>query len=346
MSSPIPTRSLGGDASNVKVGAIGHGLMMLTWTPTPTPDEEAFESLRAAADAGATFWNSGQFYGPPTDPMANLKLLNRFFEKHPEYVDKIVLSVKGGAHPDKGIHGGIDASLENLRLDLQKITGALGDRKKVDIYQCARVDPKFTIEEIMKSMLTLRDEGFFKYIGLSEIAESAVRRAAAVAPIAAVEIEVSLWAMEEETWKVLKACDELDIALVAYSPLGRGFLTGKYKKESDIPEDDMRRHMPKFQGENFEINIKLVNAMHEIAAKKGVPPSQLALAWILQLSPRTIPIPGSSSTKRALENIAAANVHLTKDEMDSIDSLLKSFETAGDRYGGPTHAMSWGAGKQ
>jgi len=346
MSSPIPQRSLGGDASHVKVGAIGHGLMMLTWTPNPAPDEEAFASMKAAADAGATFWNSAQFYGQPEDPMANLKLLNRFFDKYPDYAEKIVLSVKGGMDVEKGAHGGPSSSVENLRADLKRITEALGDKKKVDIYECARVDPSRTIEETIQNMVTLKNEGWFKYIGVSEISADALRRANAVHPIAAVEIEVSIWAMEDETYAVVKACDELGIALIAYSPLGRGFLTGKFKKPEDIPEGDMRRHFPKFQGENFKVNLKLVHAVDDIAKKKGVPPSQLALAWILKLSPHAIPIPGSSSTERALENIGGANVTLTDDEFAEINNLLKQFESVGDRYGGPVQAMNWGTGKQ
>ncbi|KAJ9112093.1 hypothetical protein QFC22_006393 [Naganishia vaughanmartiniae] len=342
MSSPIiAQRSLGGDASHVKVGAVGYGAMMLTWTAPENvaSDEDAFDAIKTAIDAGATFINSGAFYGNSSDGgLDNLRLLNRFFQKYPEYVDTVVLSVKGGMKGGKLMQGP-DSSEDNLREDLERIREALGPHKKVDLYEPARVDPKLTIEETMNNLVTLKNEGYFNSVGvqhisLSEIAASALRKAHATHPVAAVEIELSLFGLEPEALDVLKVCDELDIALVAYSPLGRGFLAGRYRSPDDLKDGDMRKMQPRFQGESFYLNLKVVDAVNEIAQRKGVTPAQLALAYIMGMSDKAslvssrwllcfvIPIPGSSSTTRTVENIKAAGVTISQKERNEIDEIL------------------------
>ncbi|KAI5449260.1 hypothetical protein NCC49_005176 [Naganishia albida] len=344
--SSIAQRSLGGDAAHIKVGAIGYGAMMLTWTaPENIPsDADAFAAIKAAIDAGATFINSGAFYGNSSDGgLDNLRLLNRFFAANPGYADKVVISVKGGMKGGKLMQGP-DSSLENLREDLQRIKESLGE-KTIDLYEPARVDPKLSIEEAMNNLVTLKNEGLFSHISLSEIAASALRKAHAVHPVAAVEVELSLFALEEEVKEVLEACDELGIALIAYSPLGRGFLAGRYRSPEDLKEGDMRRMQPRFQGESFYLNLKVVDAVNEIAAKKGVTPAQLALAYIMDMSDKVIPIPGSSSTARTLENIGAAGVTITPEEKQSIDEILNKMPVSGDRYANKGHGLLWGTGR-
>ncbi|KAL7412412.1 aldo/keto reductase [Mrakia frigida] len=329
--SPIPQRTLG--SSGVSVGAIGHGLMLLTWKPEPhTPDEEAFESMRAAADAGSTFWNSGNFYGTP-DPLANIKLLRRFFDANPEYVDKVFLSVKGG-----GLRGEPQTE-ELLRADVEATIAALGPKKKIDLFECARqVSP---IEETVPILAKFVKEGLFSHIGLSEVGEKSLRNAHKIHPIAAVEVECSLWSLEDELLRVIKACEELDIALIAYSPLGRGLLVNDWKSADDIPEGDLRKASPRFSKENFPINLQLTAALKSFAAKRGIPSAQLALAYLLKLSDKIIPIPGSSHIKRTLENVEAANVTFTEEEFNEIDAILKEFPGVGERYGGHLESLNW-----
>ncbi|CDZ96728.1 Voltage-gated shaker-like K channel, subunit beta/KCNAB [Phaffia rhodozyma] len=328
----LPTRVLG--SSKIPVGAIGHGLMLLTWTPPPhQPDEEVFESLKAAADAGATFWNSGNFYGM-SDPLANLKLLRRFFDKYPEYASKIFLSVKGG-----GIAGQDQSDEAFLRKDVQESLDALGPVKKIDLFELARqTKPVEATIPIMKKMI---DDGMFSYIGLSEVGASTIRRAQAIHPVAAVEVEVSLWALEPELYEVIKACEELDIAIIGYSPLGRGIIQSNWKTADDIPEGDIRRHQPKFSKVNFPINLKLTDALKSLAEKRGITASQLALAYVLKLSPNLIPIPGSSNVVRIKENIASASIELSSEEIDQVNQILAEFPSAGARYGGHLAQLVW-----
>ncbi|KAG7528636.1 hypothetical protein FFLO_06029 [Filobasidium floriforme] len=345
MTSPIAQRQLG--SSGLQVGAIGFGAMMMTWCDPKEvkSDEDAFASIKSAVDAGATFINSGAFYGNPGSETANLELLRRFFDKYPDYVDRVVLSVKGGAKGGK-IFSGIDASMENLRADLDRIHTALGPKKKVDIYEVARVDPTMTIEEIMKNLVELKEEGHFKHIGVSEIHPTALRKAHAVHPIAAAEIEISVFNLQPEALEVVKVAEELGIAVVAYSPLGRGMLTGRYRSPEDIPADDVRKKNPQFQGDNFKINLEIVDKLTAIAEKKGVSSGQLALAWLLQKSDKIIPIPGSGSAKRTVENIQSVNVHLSSEELGEIEGILSKFKPAGDRYANNGHGLLWGKGRE
>ncbi|KAF8190412.1 NADP-dependent oxidoreductase domain-containing protein [Mycena galopus ATCC 62051] len=228
----VNTTHLGGTATNVVVGCISHGLMMMGSTPEST-DEVCFASIKAGVDAqpaGAKMYlNSGEFYSKTWGP-ENLDLLNRFFTKYPEYADKTFLSVKGamaGMAPD--------CSMENLRKSVLNIQSHLGPHKKLDLYQPARIDPKIPIEDIMKNLVVLLKEGHFSHIGLSECSAETLRRANAVHPVTAAEIEVSLWAYEPETKKVIETARELGISVQAYSPIGKGFLAGKFASPTDLP---------------------------------------------------------------------------------------------------------------
>ncbi|KAG8907151.1 hypothetical protein FRB99_005259 [Tulasnella sp. 403] len=337
--------ALGGTASQIQVHKIGYGLMMMTWTPTPTPDEQAFEALRTAislvpADHKLLI-NSGEFYGinPRT---ANLELVARFFTKHPELAERCFLSVKGGTSAQDLEP---DASPENIRRSVDTILKALDGKKKLDLFQCARIDPKVPVEDTMTTLLQLQSEGKFDHIGISEVSEATLKRAASVAGIAAVEIEVSPWAYEEETRKVIETAQELDIAVVAYAPLGRGFLTGQLKKE-DLPEGDFRRNLAKFQETAAAHNHKLVEALGNIAQKKGVSNAQLCIAWVSTLGANVIPLPGSSKPSRVKENFAAGNIKFTEEELTELNQVIADTPVVGGRYFGgeneKTQQHLWG----
>ncbi|KAG8939269.1 hypothetical protein FRC04_006733 [Tulasnella sp. 424] len=328
---PLST-TLVGPTSKVKLHRTGLGVMLLTWTPNPTPDEQAFAAIRAAIDLVPSdeklLINSGEFYGGPGNFTTGLKLLARFFNKYPELADRTFLSVKGGTSPTE-LH--IDCSPENLRRSVDAINEALAGTKRMDLFECARVDQKIPIEEVMETLKELVKEGKFDYIGVCEISAETLKRAAKVADIAAVEIEVSPWSYEEETKKVIATAAELHIAVVAYCPLGRGFLTGQLKKE-DLPEGDMRIPYARFQDEAIAHNQKIVDALSSIAQKKGITTAQLSLAWVSALGPHIIPIPGSSKVHRVQENFAAGNVTLTEEEVESIKTAVEDVGVRGGRY--------------
>ncbi|KAK7693340.1 hypothetical protein QCA50_002908 [Cerrena zonata] len=338
------TAKLGGHATDVVVGKVAHGLMMMTWRAQPVSDEEAFASIKAGIDSLAPgakmFLNSGEFYANDLGT-ANLELVARFFEKYPDYADKAFLSVKGGVIPATF---GIDGSVENLRKSVTNINAVLRGTKKLDLFECARVDDKFTIEDIMKTLKQFVSEGLFDYIGLSEVRAETVKRAVAVAPIAAVEIEISAWSFEEETKKVLATCEELSIPVIAYSPLGRGYLTGSLKSSEDVPEGDFRRGFTRFKEEYFKANYAIVDALTTIAQRKNITPVQLCIAWVSSLGEKVIPLPGSSNAKRTLENVKGGNIKLTEEEQAEIQDIIDKFEVKGDRFGGqdPKVLHLWG----
>ncbi|KAA1476981.1 aldo/keto reductase [Dentipellis sp. KUC8613] len=326
------TVRLGGTAKDVVVAKTGHGLMMMTWKPTPVPDEEAFAAMRAGMDAlppGVKMMlNSAEFYG--VNPReANLELLARFFEKYPEYVDKAFLSVKGGAGRETLRP---DSSPENLRRSVDAINAKLRGTKRMDLFETARIPPTNPIEANMRALKQLVEEGKFDHIGLSECGANTVRRANAVVPIAAVEIEVSPWSYEQETENVIATCEELEIPVVAYSPLGRGFLTGAVTKPEDFEEGDFRRTLTRFKDENMKANAALVAALKQVAADKGVTPAQLSLAWVASRGEHVIPLPGSSKAARTLENLRGGDLELTPAELAAVEDVRKTIPVQGGRY--------------
>ncbi|EPQ52664.1 Aldo/keto reductase [Gloeophyllum trabeum ATCC 11539] len=298
------TAKLGGTASQITVGKIGHGLMNMTWKEVPTPDEECFEAIKAGVDSlpeGARMLlNSGEFYGPNYGT-ANLELLSRFYEKYPDYADKTFLSVKGGIRPDKS---GLKGSLEALRASVDNINNTLRGKKKLDLFEMARVDKNMPIEEAVKNMAILVKEGLFDHIGMSECKAETLRRGNSVHPITAVEIEVSPWSYEDETKKVIATAQELNITVAAYSPVGRGFLTGQIKSLDDVPQGDPRRHLARFQPENFQHNLALLHDWMAYAEQK----------------------------QRVLENLASVNVNLSEQDMADIGKIITSHEIKGGRY--------------
>ena len=311
------------------VGTTGYGLMGLTWRPEPPSQEQAFAAMKQALDSGANFWNGGEFYGPPDKN--SLQLLRDYFAKYPEDSKKVVISIKGGINEQFAPDGGAEQTSKSI----QNCVDILGSRKHLNLWEAARVDPNTPIEVTMRQASDFVKSGKMDGISLSECSANSIRRAAKVAKISAVEVEFSLWATDILENGVAKACADLNIPTVAYSPLGRGFLTGQIKKPDDIPEGDFRKTIPRFAPENFDTNLKLVHELQKIAEKKGCTSGQIGLAWVKAQSgkpgmPRIIPIPGASTAERVKEN------------MKQIDELLKSIPISGERYGGPQQALQFG----
>ncbi|KAJ7825167.1 aldo/keto reductase [Mycena leptocephala] len=334
---------LGGTASSITVGRVSHGLMMMCAPVGGKPDEECFESIKAGVDAlpagSKMFLNSGEFYSSNWST-ENLELLSRFYAKYPDYADKTFLSVKGGILPG---HPVPDCSMENLRKSVATITKALGPHKKMDLYQPARIDPKIPVEQIMESLVILLKEGHFSHIGLSECLATTLRRAHAVYPVTAAEIEVSVWSYEKEQKDVIATAAELGISVLAYSPLGRGFLIGTFSSRADIPAGDFRSRMTRFSEDNMPHNLELVSKLLAIAEKKSVTPAQLCIAWVAALGPHVIPLPGSSKAARTLENCAGGDVELSAQEMAEITEIAEKGDFRGGRYmGGPEMQYLWG----
>ncbi|KAF6845280.1 pyridoxal reductase [Colletotrichum musicola] len=314
-----------------EVGQLGFGLMGFTWRANPCPEEQAFEAMRAAIKNGNIFWNAGEFYGTPE--YNSMTLLERYFAKYPEDAEKVVLSVKGGVNL-KNLHP--DGSPEGVRRSLDNIISQLKGRKKIDVFECARRDPKTPLDVtfgiIQKEYI---DTGKVGGICLSEVSAATIHEAVKHAKIVGVEVELSLFSTDVLSNDIAAACAEHNVPLIAYSPIGRGMLTGEIKSIDDIPEGDFRRIMPRFQPDTFDVNMKLVKQVQDLAAKKGVTPAQLAISWTVALSkkpgmPEIIPIPGATTAARVNEN--AKLVELTEEELAEIDATLAKFEVVGGRY--------------
>jgi pyridoxine 4-dehydrogenase len=313
-----------------EVGDIGYGLMGLTWRPNPQPAEKSFEAMRTALSLGAVAWNGGELYGTPE--RNSLHLLNEYFTKYPEDADKVVLSIKGGLVPGQMAP---DGSREGVRRSIDECLRVLDGKKFLDLFECARVDKKVPIEDTISYIAEYVKEGKLGGISLSEVSAKTIRRAHKVHPIAAVEVELSLWATEILENGVASTCAELGIPIVAYSPLGRGFLTGQWKSADDLPADSYLRHLPRFQPDVFDENLKLVKEVEKIAERKGVSPVQIAVGWVLAQSkrnglPEIIPIPGATTSERIRENMKPAK--LNEEDMAALAEILKKFPVVGDRY--------------
>ncbi|RYP81712.1 hypothetical protein DL769_001862 [Monosporascus sp. CRB-8-3] len=312
-----------------EIGSTGFGLMGFTWRGNPPPQEQAFEAMRTAIKNGANFWNGGVFYGPRE--YNSLVLLERYFEKYPEDADKVVISIKGGMNV-KG--AGADGSPEGTRRALDECLAQLKGRKFLDIFEFARRDQNVPMEVTFK---ILEDEyiktGKLGGISLSEVSAETIHEAVKHTKIVAVEVELSLFATDVLENGVAAACAQYDIPLIAYSPIGRGMLSGQIKSIDDVSQ--ILRDFPRFQPGNFEINLQLVKQVEELAEKKGCTPAQLAINWTKALSrrpgmPTIIPIPGATTVARVEENMK--EIDITDEEMAEIDATLAKFTPAGNRY--------------
>src|SRR5690554_7415532 len=321
----MQTRRLGIDGP--EVSAIGLGCMGMSDFYGPAEDARSTEVIHRALDMGIDFFDTADMYGVGH----NEELLGRSLGHRR---DEVVIATKfGNKRAPDGTFLGVDGRPEYVREACEASLRRLGV-DVIDLYYQHRVDPNTPIEETVGAMAELVEEGKVRWLGLSEAAPETIRRAHAVHPITALQTEYSLWTRDPEDG-LLELCDALGIAFVAYSPLGRGFLTGAIRSIDDLAPDDWRRSNPRFQGENFRKNLELVDAVHEMAQEKGCTPAQLALAWVLAQGRQIVPIPGTRKLDRLAENVAAVEIELTREELDRLDRIAPKGITAGSRYPEP-----------
>ena len=322
-------RALG--RTGVDVFPLGLGCMGMSEFYGSRDDAESTATLDRALELGVEHFDTADVYGYGDNEV----LVGAFVRRHRS---KVLLATKFGILRDRddprkrGVNGrpeyvraACDASLKRLGLDT------------IDLHYQHRVDPSVPIEDTVGAMAELVKQGKVRWLGLSEAAPETVRRAAKVHPISALQTEYSLWSREPED-ELLPLCRELGITFVPYSPLGRGFLTGQFKTPEDFPKDDYRRHSPRFQGENFTRNLRLVDAVRALAERKGCTPAQLALAWVLAKDPACVPIPGTKRRVALEENLGALKVSLTAADLAELDQIAPRGVAAGDRY--PTAMMA------
>src|SRR5437867_3944801 len=287
-------------------------------------EPESIATIHRAIELGVTFLDTADVYGPFT----NEQLVGRAIKGKR---DRVVLATKfGNVRGADGSFKGVNGRPEYVRAACEGSLERLGV-DYIDLYYQHRVDRTVSIEETVGAMAELVRAGKVRYLGLSEAAPATIRRAHAVHPISALQTEYSLWSRDPED-EILPTCRELGVGFVAYSPLGRGFLTGRFRRFEDLPPDDYRRTVPRFQGENFEKNLGLVKRVEEIAREKGCTPAQLALAWLLAQGEDIVPIPGTKQRRRLEENAASTNVTLTAAELRRIAAVAPQGVAAGERY--------------
>ena len=317
----MQTRTLGN--SDLEVSALGLGCMGLSYAYGPAPDkDDAISLLRYAVDVGITFFDTAEAYGPYT----NESLLG---EALAGVRDQVVIATKFGfknglsaegldSHP-ANIRNVAEASLRRLRTD------------RIDLFYQHRVDPDIPIEDVAGAVKDLIDEGKVLHFGLSEASPQTIRRAHAVQPVAALQSEYSLWWREPEE-HILPTVEELGIGFIPYSPLGRGFLTGKIDGTTEFDPSDFRNIVPRFSEENRRANRAMVDLLERIAGEKGATPAQIALAWLLAKKPWIVPIPGTTKRHRLAENVVAAQIELTADDQRDIENAASQIEVRGERY--------------
>jgi aryl-alcohol dehydrogenase-like predicted oxidoreductase len=324
----LTTRTLG--TQGLTVSALGLGLMGMSHaygTPEQRDERESIATIHRAIELGCTFLDTAEAYGP----FKNEELLGRALKELRGGRDRAVIATKFGFGFDaKGVIAGVDSRPPHIR---EVVEGSLRrlQTDHIDLLYQHRVDPAVPIEDVVGTMAELVREGKVRFLGLSEAGEQTIRRAHAVHPISALQSEYSLWERNLEP-RIIPLLRELGIGLVPFAPLGRGFLTGDVKRAEEYPEGDFRRGDPRYQGENFDANVRAASAVRDLAAKKGAKPGQIALAWLLHKGPDIVPIPGTKRRKYLEENVAAAAIRLSPDDMARLDSALAPEKVSGPRY--------------
>ncbi|QDT19630.1 aldo/keto reductase [Gimesia chilikensis] len=320
-------RTLG---SNLEVSALGLGCMGLSFGYGPAvEDQDGIDLLRAAVDKGVTFFDTAEVYGAFT----NEELLGKALSPVREQV--VIATKFGFAIDDQGVQTGLDSRPAHIR-DVVEASLKRLQTDYIDLLYQHRVDPEVPIEDVAGTVRELIAEGKVKHFGLSEAGVDVIRRAHAVQPVAALQSEYSLWWREPEE-AILPTLEELGIGFVPFSPLGKGFLTGKIDESTTFDSGDFRNKVPRFAEENRKVNLALVDLLGQIAQRKQATPAQIALAWILVQKPWIVPIPGTTKLHRLEENIAAADIELTAGDLAEIDSALAEIDVLGERY--PEAAM-------
>jgi aryl-alcohol dehydrogenase-like predicted oxidoreductase len=321
----LATRALG--TRGLAVSALGLGCMGMSQaygTSAERDEGESIATVHRAVELGVTFFDTAEVYGP----YSNEELLGRALQGRR---DRAVIATKFGFKIENGRMAGLDSRPEHIREAVEGSLRRLGT-DRIDLLYQHRVDPAVPIEDVVGAMAELVRQGKARFLGLSEAGEQTIRRAHAVHPIAALQSEYSLWERNLEP-RILPLLRELGIGLVPFAPLGRGFLTGAVKRAEEYPETDFRRNDPRYQGENFDANVRAASAVRDLAAARGVAPGQIALAWLLHKGPDVVPIPGTKRRRYLEENVGAAHVALSAGEMATLDTALAPEKVSGPRYG-------------
>ena len=326
----LEQRTLG--QQGLAVSAIGLGCMGMSQsygTPEERDERESIATIHRAIELGCTFLDTAEVYGP----YANEELLGRALK---DRRDQVVLATKFGMRIEQGKRGGLDSRPEHIRQVVEASLKRL-QTDRIDLLYQHRVDPAVPIEEVAGTVGELVQAGKVRFFGLSEAGVANIRRAHAVHPVSALQSEYSLWERNLEA-DIIPVLRELGIGLVPFAPLGRGFLTGEAKRAEEYPEGDHRRGDPRYQGENFDANVRSAETVRDVARSLGVKPGQVAIAWLLHQGPDIVPIPGTKRVKYLEENVAAASIALDASQMRALDEALAPGKVAGPRYNPATMA--------